>query len=834
MKHRSFFPCLGLGSALLLTALGLSAAEPQPLLQFDGTAAPADVRLNWDEISKRSTDAALGFYIRFDKKSEPAKTAADANFGLFDCVLDQRGKIVFTYYAKVTDLLGPWMRFESRDTFEVGKTYHVEFSYSDRRRSIIFNVDGLVQYENDNPDVPAFCIRPFRIGKNFSGSIRDFRLYDMPLHTEYLRIAPVQPDRAAVLENSLKDALGKTQNSALKKYLGDLQADLAGLQKRQGGDKKVVTLHEWNALRDQIRNASRIAGEIGKAGGVKDGVVTAYTVRPTSQEAVTPYILPEEGVLTGKLNVIAAKGEYESASFLVVPFAPVKKFLPVIGELKNENGTVLPGSALDLTLVKRTYTSGGAWLTYHGDKRMRILTPDLLIHDDALIKVDEFRQTHSIRVNYPEGVTYLDITTRAPNLQSYPSDLPFRDADTLQPVELPEAGRNQQYVLTLRVPENQEPGLYRTTVTMLADGKKAGQLALAVRVLPFELPEARTYYDPDRLFFGFFSHKVFTGNPTEKAVEARYRNMKAHNMLYPGNWPDPVKQPELFQLHVDIRKKVGLPEHTIFAGSSADRAWLRMPKEKRTKEVYEQHIKEWKAEKDQFLAAFEKAYGHRNVFMWGVDEASHYATIVHNQVPGWQALHELGGKILTTGSYRNEKWVADIQDMHVHSYVVPRSAEIWHAAGGRIMNYAEPFPSIENPLTYRSKIGHNMYFSNYDGTMIHGYCVITRVNPFAKDYGGSYRRFAMVFPQQDGVISTLAIAGVREGFDDIRYFSMLQLLARDAMKKSTASELVREARRAMAWLAQQKKVEGDPDEVRLRTIERILNLRNLMKKYGVK
>ena len=84
------------------------------------------------------------------------------------------------------------------------------------------------------------------------------------------------------------------------------------------------------------------------------------------------------------------------------------------------------------------------------------------------------------------------------------------------------------------------------------------------------------------------------------------------------------------------------------------------------------------------------------------------------------------------------------------------------------------------------------------------------------------------------MISTLAIAGVREGFDDIRYFSMLQLLARDAMKKSTAPELVREARRAMAWLAQQKKVEGDPDEVRLRTIERILNLRNLMKKYGVK
>lgn len=813
---------------LFAAAAGLAAAEPVPALMFDKAPSvmPEAARL---ASCRNAGDAAIGFFIRFDDRREPAKTPDGANFGLFDCVLTPQGKIVFTYYAHPADFLGPEKRVETRDVFETGKTYHVEFAFSDNRKSIVFKINGLTQYENDDPDVPAFHVRPFRIAGDFAGEISFLRFYGLPLHTEYLRPVTVAAERLDALKTALADAASKTRNVHLKKYMAGLDAALEALRTR-----KLVTLHEWNFLKDGIASAVRISGEIESAAGVKDGIVTAYTVPAAGQEPLLPYVLPEDGVLSGKLNVIAAKGEYEAASFLVFPFAPVGKFEISAGELKSADGTVFPASGIDTTLVKRIYGSGGAWLTYHTDKRMRILTPDLLLHDDALIKVDELRQTNSIRLNYPDGTVYLDVSRRAPFLQPYPPDLPFRDASVLQPLELPEAGRNQQFVLTFHVPEDQKPGLYRGEVKLIADGKEAGRLAVALRVLPFELPEARTYYDPDRIFFGFFSHKVFTGKPSDKAIEARYRDMKAHNMLYPGNWPDPLRDPENFRKHVEIRRKAGLPEHTIFAGSSGDRKWAGIPKAKRTGEVYRQRMTEWKEEKERYLAAFEKEYGHRNVFMWGFDEASDYGTMVHSQLPGWQVIHELGGKILTTGGVKNEKWVSDVQDMHVHCYVIPKSADVWHAAGGRIMNYAEPFPSIENPLTYRSKIGHNMYFSNYDGTMIHGYCVITRFNPFAKDYEGNYRRFAMVLPQQDGVIDTLAIEGLREGFDDIRYFSLLQLLARDAMRKSAEPALIREARSSMAWLAQQKKVEGDPGEVRLRTIERILNLRNLMSKYGVK
>ena len=117
--------------------------------------------------------------------------------------------------------------------------------------------------------------------------------------------------------------------------------------------------------------------------------------------------------------------------------------------------------------------------------------------------------------------------------------------------------------------------------------------------------------------------------------------------------------------------------------------------------------------------------------------------------------------------------------------------------------------------------------------MIHGYCVVRRFNEFAVDNSGNYRHFSVVYPKEDGVIDTLAIEGLREGFDDIRYFSLMKLLARDAMK-SGSEEYVREGRRSMAWLAALPVDSGDLDCIRIQTIERILNLLELKKKYGGK
>ena len=57
-----------------------------------------------------------------------------------------------------------------------------------------------------------------------------------------------------------------------------------------------------------------------------------------------------------------------------------------LSDLRAPNGKVIPAAEVDIKLVKRWFRSGGAWLSYHSDRRQRNLTPDLLVNDDALIR----------------------------------------------------------------------------------------------------------------------------------------------------------------------------------------------------------------------------------------------------------------------------------------------------------------------------------------------------------------------------------------------------------------------------------------------------------------
>lgn len=845
---------LRLASLVLLCTCGLCAAEPETALTLEQMQADPGTRVTeeffgkayefngkgrgglaqtgksaeeWIAKYRKTSDGAIGLYIRFDGTSQPAAKQADSNFGLFDCVLTPEGRIAFTYYAAPTDFLGPSVTAVSRDTFEPGQWLHIEFAYSDNRKRVFLHVNGQVQFENDNLDLPGFAVYPFRVSGSFAGAIGGLRFYNLPLHTEYLRPVSVTAADFDACTKQLDEARNAAENTSLKGLLESLKKELASLR-----GKKILTKHEWEHLKTRIGNACAVAAKLPSGGGVKSGIVTAFTVKPMSQEAYLPYALPEAGVLNGKLSAVAALGEYEPVSFLVFPFAPVKKFEVVLSDLKGPGGAVFPVSAMDPKLIKRQYCSGGAWLSYHADKRLRILTPVLLLNDDDLIHVDEFTQTNHIRLSYPEGDVYVDASRNADGLQLFNYQLPFRDADCLQPLTLPEAGRNQQFFITYHVPENQTPGTYRGQVRLMADGREAGRLDVSLLVLPFTLPEARTYYDPDKIFYGNFSHKIFNGNPPDDVILAQCRDMISHNMLYP-TFVDPARDAETFARHVKLRKQAGLPHNVIFSGSSGIANLAKIPLEKRTKEVFEREVAVFSEYVEKVLSAFEKEFGHRNVYMYGFDEASYYGTLVNTEIPGFVAVKQRGGKIRASGGANNETMTSDVQDMMIQGHVVPKSAKIWHAAGGTCLNYANPFPSEENPLMFRIGIGQIMYFSEYDGTMMHGYNVITRFNGFAKDWEANYRHFSMVYPQQHGVIDTLGMEGIREAFDDVRYFSLMQLLARKAMG-SKEIELSREGKRSMVWLASVKPNEDDPDTLRLQTIERIMNLRKLMQKYGVK
>ena len=177
----------------------------------------------------------------------------------------------------------------------------------------------------------------------------------------------------------------------------------------------------------------------------------------------------------------------------------------------------------------------------------------------------------------------------------------------------------------------------------------------------------------------------------------------------------------------------------------------------------------------------------------------------------------------------NAHWAGDLQDMNSSTLVTREESHVWHAAGVPMINYADPFPSQENPAWFRRRIGLMMYKEEMDGHMLHGFRG-GRIpfNEWAEDYGGdgSFRNFCMCYPMQGGAIYELCWEGVREAYDDLRYLTCLTALAQ-ASTETKDENLRREARRALLWIESIDGVKDDLDAVRTGAISRILALGEL-------
>src|SRR5690606_3704792 len=101
-----------------------------------------------------------------------------------------------------------------------------------------------------------------------------------------------------------------------------------------------------------------------------------------------------EGQIGNRLQIVAARGEFEPASFVFEPRANVARMELKAGSLKGPGGEI-PASAVDIKVVKTWYQGGTAWYSYFGDSNRRELVPELLLNDEKLVRVD-----HKTRDNY--------------------------------------------------------------------------------------------------------------------------------------------------------------------------------------------------------------------------------------------------------------------------------------------------------------------------------------------------------------------------------------------------------------------------------------------------
>ena len=832
----SAFCILHFAFCIAFAAFAANAADPVPAFSSPGGNTPGEApRGSLSEIDPGN------FTIRFMAKFGRLPSVVSP-CGLFDFSADRDGKAKVVFQAPPTELLGDFT-MTAATKVRKGEWHEVVISYSRLSQRAVLYMDGVFQWENDNLHLPRVLLaeRPAREG--VTGAFRDLDIYGAALSPEDVSAAGAEEieRHCASARAAVEEASAKAKGDGLKRWIADIAGRVGALQTAQG----VVARGNLRTVERDARNASRIAGDAAsapkEAAGALGNAGALYTVPPLSQEPIVPYAVPECGVLSGEMRILASPGEYESGSAVIQAFQPVKvNRVTAQGPFRASDGAVLEPSIMDVKLVKRWFRSGLSWLSYHNDKGQRNLTPDLLMNDDGAIKVDEFAQRNYLRLDYPAelgGRIYVDVSDPEKGHTGWNNTIPFADAKTLQPVAIPEAGRNQQFYFTFAIPADAKPGVYRGRVNFSID-KGDLSLAVTIRVLPITLPaEPSPYNRLDEVYISHMNSITVPEGATLAEREAFAReelaNVHAHNLNHTtGIWtgkemaalayeagfvPDyifgsPFPNPPYWKKFFPGAKSDDLTaaerEAGIRAAIRAERPW-----QKYFRETFPSN-------------AIQYVIYH--------SESSRHITIAKDQAEESEVARRLGQRVFAHGWENNSRWGGDIQDMHASTGISADEARRWRAAGADVINYADPVPGGENPLWFRRKVGLMMYKTGLDGQMLHGFRNgRTPWNEWAEDWGGdgNYRNFAVCYPMRGGQIYSLSWEGMREAYDDVRYATRLQQLAL-ANIDSESIPLKREARRAMLWLERLDPATTDIDMARNGIIDRILLLQDAIARHG--
>ncbi len=506
------------------------------------------------------------------------------------------------------------------------------------------------------------------------------------------------------------------------------------------------------------------------------------------------------------MTMRACRGEYEPASFVAYPIEEELRVEVAATDLKGLASTI-PSDSVDIRVVKCWYQAGSSegysqppkYIEEVGEKDImilgntpvdegrRVLTPELLLKDDDLVRTEKWFRQNFVKLQYPDDnkrwlwtsaprVVFPDGKLVEPWIMS-PDTVgsaddssvetkPIQDAATLQPVTIPRR-TSKQFWITVHVPEDAKAGDYAGNIEVRADGQLLESLVLRLEVLPFDL-------EPNHLessiYLHFFGSKGFIGLKLDekgkgtvgadvRSVEqyrAELKNLLAHGV------DNPTESVPLEQLEIalQVRKEVGMKMDYLYHTFEGLGGW---------------QVKPVDVERLKKVVALAKKYGYKDVYFYGLDEAQ--GERLKASRPELEEIHQAGGRVFMAGltpdlGGDSLEIVGDLQDLMVMSYI-PRKAfaDAWHAKGQKIMSYANPQSGFEKPETYRRNYGLLLDYTRYDGSMTFSYYWFGW-NDF--NVWPPYRDHMFVYPTSDGVIDTIAWEGYREGIDDLRYLATLR------------------------------------------------------------
>ncbi len=230
--------------------------------------------------------------------------------------------------------------------------------------------------------------------------------------------------------------------------------------------------------------------------------IIPYPWEPITSIKVLPINYEIPASPGNSFSITACRDEFEPASFILTAQKDLSGITITVPDLYDGKGNLLPSSAIDVRLVKVWYQSSSSQTDIHSTGGY-YLTPELLLKDDSLVKVDYTTRTNYLKVTLNGDEQYIDISSPT---AVFPAAAQVRDAPALQPFSL-KAQENKQIWLTVHVPDDTYAGDYYGDITISAPSEAPVVMNFSVRVLPFDLA-------PAPLTYGIYYYGRLAGAPS--------------------------------------------------------------------------------------------------------------------------------------------------------------------------------------------------------------------------------------------------------------------------------------------------------------------------------
>ena len=488
-----------------------------------------------------------------------------------------------------------------------------------------------------------------------------------------------------------------------------------------------------------------------------------YPWDAVGEEKVLPGSFPVRAERGAPVRVQAARGEVESASFVLRANESVQDLSVSVSDLSAGAEKTLPGDIVDVRLVESWYQAGEGDIWPNNDK---VLVPELLVKDDNLMQVNEGAGQNILRIYNGSTPSYIDVAD--PSV-AVPDSAEIHDADVLQPFDI-DAHTNRQVWLTVRVPETASAGVYSGTITIT--GQTDVNISIPVRlvVYPFVLEDSPIEHS--MYYRGLVVDPVYISSNIQQndgKTEAQYRidhqNMLDHGVVSPTFVNSPTT-PEVATRALEIRQEVGMPADNLYVMT-----------------VSSAHVVEGLltteelVERANLVPSIADQFGYQHYFFYGKDEV--YGEAILAQVDAWNALKANGYKIFAAITGSTAQYAApylDLANINGSGYSDDYFGELWlerfKDAGTRTFMYGNRQVGVEDPYMYRKNYGLLLVRSGYDGAM--NYAYQHGFDDIWNDFDHShYRDHVFAYPITDGVIDTIQWEGYREAVDDTRYLATL-------------------------------------------------------------